>query len=301
MELQQLHHFVVTARLGSVGRAAEELNLTQSGLSRSIKSLEDFVGLPLFHRQSRGMALTPYGETLLRRATLIWHERDRAIAELRDLRLMRAGRVEIGLHSVFNYAFGNEVLSEFASRHPKVTLSVWSGADPEMTRRLTTGEVEFAFTLAPEASVESEVQFDALASLDCGVYCRPAHPLAKRHEVGFADLAAASWALCGGSGWLGDFEAFFAQGGEVMPERLMQTSSIALLVSAMLSRDLVTILPSFLVKADILADRLAPLPVPVAPAGVCAGLLQRADMVRTPSTDALSQIFRERAGQLSAG
>lgn len=300
MELQQLHHFIVTARLGSVGRAAEELNLTPSGLSRSIKSLEDSIGLPLFWREARGVRLTPYGESLLGRATLIWNEQSRALAELRDLKAMRAGRVEFGLHSVFNYAFGNEVISAFAQRHPLVNVSAWSGAGPEMARRLLAGEMEFAFTLQDDGWREPELAFENLATLECAVFVRPEHPLAGRDDLTFEDLVEAPWALCGATGWLRDFEAFFRIGRRDPPGRLMQTTSIALLVSAMLTRDLITILPSFLVRGDILKDRLVTLTAPEPPSSVTAGLLWRLDRVRTPPAETLSDVFRTRAGQLSA-
>jgi DNA-binding transcriptional LysR family regulator len=299
MELQQLHHLVVIARTGSVARAAEELNLTQSGLSRSIKTLEESVGLPLFNRQARGVTLTPYGRALVGRATLIWNERALAVAELRDMKAMRAGRVELGLHSVFNYAFGSDVLGAFATRHPLVNLSVWSGAGAELTRRLVAGELEFAFTLQDLGPTDPELAFEMLAELECAIFVRQDHPLAGRSGLGIEDLAEASWALCGVTGSQRTFEALFQAAGAHPPVRLMETTSIALLVSAMLTRDLVTILPSFLVRGDILKGRLVALDVRDKPPSVAAGLLSRHEIARTPATEALSQIFRTRAAQLS--
>jgi DNA-binding transcriptional LysR family regulator len=299
MELQQLHHFVVVARAGSVARAAEELNLTQSGLSRSIKTLEESVGLALFSRQARGVALTAHGRALLGRATLIWNEHARAVAELRDMRSMRAGRVELGLHSVFNYAFGSDVLGAFAARHPLVTLSVWSGAASELAQRLLAGELEFAFTVQDAGSNDLELAFERLAELECSVFVRRDHALAGRAGLAFGDLVDAPWALCGVTAGLPGFEALFQSSGQAIPARLMETTSIALLVSAMLTRDLITILPSFLVKGDILKDRLVALDLTEKPPSVAAGLLYRPDMARTPATEALSEIFRSRASRLA--
>src|SRR3546814_18511618 len=75
MEMQHLHHFIVTARLGSVGTAAAELNLSQPGVSRSIRTLEDLLGLPLFTREARGVTLTAFGQHLLPPATGLWNAR----------------------------------------------------------------------------------------------------------------------------------------------------------------------------------------------------------------------------------
>src|SRR3546814_442702 len=83
MEMQHLHHFIVTARLGSVGKAAAELNLSQSGVSRSIRTLEDLLGLPLFKREARGVTLTEFGQQLLPRAQGIWNARARTLNEMK--------------------------------------------------------------------------------------------------------------------------------------------------------------------------------------------------------------------------
>lgn len=61
--------FEVVARLGSINRAAEELNLTASAISHQIANLESFVGRKLFERTSRGLALTPVGEEYRRNLT----------------------------------------------------------------------------------------------------------------------------------------------------------------------------------------------------------------------------------------
>jgi len=300
MELQQLHHFIVVARTGSIARAAEELNVTQSGLSRSLKTLEDSIGLPLFDRQARGVSLTPYGRALVGRASLIWNEHTRAVAELRDMKAMRAGRVEVGLHSVFNYTFGNEVLGAFVARHPLVNLYVWSGSGAELAPRLLSGELEFAFTLRDLGPGDPDLDFEVLAELDCDLFVRREHSLAGRTGLSFGDLEDTPWALCGVTGGLRAFDASSQGNGRHAPARLMETTSIALLMSAMLTRDLVTVLPSFLVRRDILKDRLVALDVRDKPPAVAAGLLSRPNMARTPATQALSQLFRDRAGQLCA-
>ncbi|KLN59932.1 hypothetical protein WH96_14520 [Kiloniella spongiae] len=62
--LAELHAFDAASRLGSLTKAAEQLNITQPALSQKIKRLESFVGEPLFLRQNRGVKLTPTGKAL---------------------------------------------------------------------------------------------------------------------------------------------------------------------------------------------------------------------------------------------
>src|SRR5262245_32209578 len=86
MEITQLQHFVSVAKFGNFGRAATELHVTQSALSKSIKRLEAFLSATLFERTTRGVQLTVYGRGLLNYANVIINERNRAIAMMASIK-----------------------------------------------------------------------------------------------------------------------------------------------------------------------------------------------------------------------
>lgn len=81
MSLVQLESFVAVAEEGHVGRAAQRLHVSQPPLSRRIHALEAELGVDLFERTARGMALRPEGEALLPRAREILQRVD-AVREL---------------------------------------------------------------------------------------------------------------------------------------------------------------------------------------------------------------------------
>ncbi|MFC4527355.1 LysR family transcriptional regulator [Dyella halodurans] len=82
--LNALHAFEAAARLGSVSRAATELHVTHGAVSRHIRALEDEMGLSLFQRQGRGLALTPAGQRLRDTSTAAFAQLREACEELRQ-------------------------------------------------------------------------------------------------------------------------------------------------------------------------------------------------------------------------
>ena len=82
MSLTQLRYFVAVAEERNVGRAAIRLRVSQPPLSRQIKALEEELGVPLFERTARGVALLPSGARFLAGARRVLAEVERAKADV---------------------------------------------------------------------------------------------------------------------------------------------------------------------------------------------------------------------------
>ena len=79
LEPRQLRAFLAIVQTGSLGRAAQELHLTQPALSRVVKQMENQLRVQLFERRTTGMELTSFGKALLPYATHLTEEADLAI------------------------------------------------------------------------------------------------------------------------------------------------------------------------------------------------------------------------------
>lgn len=292
MELQQLQHFLAVARTGNIGRAADELHITHSGLSRSIKSLEDFLGLPLFKRLSRGVSITPFGEALLPRATHILNERQRAIHELEALRALRAGQVEVALHSVFDDGLAAEVIDGFASQFPEVEIDIWSGADPELSDKIMAGEFDFAFTLFSAMHDEQMLAYETLFELPVGVYAATEFP-EYAMPLDIDALRAAEWVLLGASAFRRTFDEYFRSIGKVPPRRVRQVSSMALFQSIMTTGARLTLLPHLVAQRN--PGLFKPIDTVMPKRTIDGGIVYRHDSFHSIPTRSLIHAFRQGA------
>ena len=89
MSFDQLRYFVTVAEVGTTRAAAQALHISQPPLSRHIRALEDELGVALFDRSARGMALRPEGEELLGHARAILAAVDRAAVATQAVRGIR--------------------------------------------------------------------------------------------------------------------------------------------------------------------------------------------------------------------
>lgn len=125
--LSGLRGFEAAARHLSFTLAAEELNLTQSSISRQIRTLEDQVGRPLFRRRTRALELTPAGEHFQRvvRATLA--DLDRAVGDIR--RGPGRSRVTISTFATFASLMLVPRLTHFSANHPEIDIQIDASDD----------------------------------------------------------------------------------------------------------------------------------------------------------------------------
>jgi DNA-binding transcriptional LysR family regulator len=277
-----------------VGRAAEELNLSQSGISRSIRTLENLLGLPLFKREAKGVVLTEFGQQLLPRAQGIWNARARTLNEMMAYKSLKSGHVEIGIHNVFAYALATETLGDFAAAYPSVDMTIVTRSDPELSRRLVKEELDFGFTLFVPGFRDPRLVYETLFVLPCGTYASPDHPLAAAQGVTIDQLAEHEWALAGSAALRSTFSSFFTNRGLLPPGRLVQASSIALLVDIVSRQNFLTVMPHAVAEAPLIAPRLVRVDAVETPASDPeGGLVYRPDIIRTPAVTMLMGMFRE--------
>ncbi|MCX8113860.1 MAG: LysR family transcriptional regulator [Burkholderiaceae bacterium] len=156
--LRQLRVFAAAAKSLSFGKAAEELHLTPPAVSMQIRELEAQVGLPLFDRTGRQVALTVTGEYLLvyvRKILATLKDAEDAIARFRGL---QGGRLVIGMVSTAKY-FLPRLLAQFREDHPEVEIRlVVSGNREQLVAAMQRNEVDLAVMGRPPREIATRAE-----------------------------------------------------------------------------------------------------------------------------------------------
>lgn len=153
MDWHQLHYFQTLARYNNFSKAAEELILSQSALSRSISRLEKEIGVPLFERKSRGAILNRYGMKFLVHVNRAMAEIDEAKQEINDLVNPFHGTILLGFIQTLGFSFVPDLISDFQREKPSITFQLMQDSTSKILTGLETGEIDIGFC-SPQEPVE---------------------------------------------------------------------------------------------------------------------------------------------------
>ncbi|WP_417251892.1 LysR family transcriptional regulator [Castellaniella sp.] len=187
-----IRYFLKIAELSSLSRAAEELGLSQSGLSRTLAALEGHLGKPLFLRTGRGVELTDVGHKLADSAAPAYAQIDEALAQLRDKEGLTQGDLGIAIIHTVSYYFASDLLSRFVSKHSQVNLNVMARSSPEVIDLVEKGKADIG--LVYDSAVASDILESSPLFMD--EMCLIARPDDLPHQEP-VDLAKSSLPLVG--------------------------------------------------------------------------------------------------------
>lgn len=151
---QLIRSFIKIAELKSLTSAAEVLDLSQSGLSKQLHQLEQYLGQSLFQRTGRGVALTPAGEKLYAVASSAFGALDYTLAQLRTAEGITEGALRIATVHTLNTYFMPDLFSAFLTQRPNINVSLLSRSSPEVVELVEAGKADIGFVY--DAAVTSD-------------------------------------------------------------------------------------------------------------------------------------------------
>jgi DNA-binding transcriptional LysR family regulator len=189
MELRQLEHFVSVAEEGSFTRAAKRMHIVQSGLSMSIRALEEELGTELFARSPRGVALTPAGEAMLPEARRAIAAVEAARAAVGATQGLLRGTLGVGVTQASpDGGRLARIFGQFHSDHPGVSIRVFQGAGNSLFDGLHEGRLDLVIAGRPITLPDSVTTIQLVRS-PYAFACSMVHPLAERSRIKLDELA----------------------------------------------------------------------------------------------------------------
>jgi len=300
MDLSQLKRFVTTVEGGSLGKAAELLNISQPGLSKSIHQLEADFGAKLLDRGPKGVTSTAFGEAVYLRAK-------RILAEWRHLENERValfnglvGHITIGVAR--GTGFLGRVIPAASARLTNsryaVHLTVVSGVAEELARALRLGDVDFAVAVLDTVSGTSDLVEEVLFYDRCGIFVDAKHPLARGAAVTIEELVNYCWLFSTDASSLRNALGNLAQSRGVEPRKtVIDSNSVVYLTSTLIGSEFIGLLSMDSVEDAVNAGHLVELTldatqrseVAVAAVERPIGFLRRADTTLSPVALALRE------------
>lgn len=193
MEISQVRYFLAVARQLNFTRAADECNVTQPALSRSVKLLEEEFGGELFHREGRYTHMTELGrmvETYLQGM----FENSQQAKQIADqyVRLKKTP-LKVGIMSTIAPDETIELISALRVRHPGVELHLCDADAPSLRRKLLAGDIEAAIYAIPSTTPDDEVHCLPLFREQMVMAIHPGHRLANQPFVRVSDMNCESY------------------------------------------------------------------------------------------------------------
>jgi DNA-binding transcriptional LysR family regulator len=262
LDPRQLRAFLTIVRCGSLGLAAEALHVTQPALSRTIRRLEDQLGVILFERRATGMELTPFGQALLPHATVLSEEAAVAIEQINSLRGLGHGTLRIGAVGSVAVMVLPAVLERMLAQWPKLHVQITEAVEDLLEVALAHNTIDVAISGAIPESEEIMQVAQAQFGDRYAVISAANHPLQKRKALTIGDVIDVPWVMPPMDAEpRRQFNALVGGLGVAPPRVVLETRSPSVIKAMVAQTSYLGWLPEPLFATEQQAGLIRPLPV----------------------------------------
>jgi DNA-binding transcriptional LysR family regulator len=186
LELRHLRYFVAVAEELHFSRAAQRLRIAQPPLSQQIRKLEEHIGCPLFRRNSRMVALTAAGETLLERSRYILRRLDEDVESVRRVGRGEIGTLTVGFIGSAMLTVLPTLIGSYRRRFAKVDLRLRELTTSSLVEAIRQGAVDLGFLR--DAGPAEDLILETVVAERFVVALSEKHRLVKRKKISLVDL-----------------------------------------------------------------------------------------------------------------
>ncbi|EIN4709885.1 pca operon transcription factor PcaQ [Salmonella enterica] len=293
IRLRHLHTFVAVAQQGTLGRAAETLNLSQPALSKTLNELEQLTGTRLFERGRLGAQLTVPGEQFLTHAVKVLDALNTAGQALNRKEDASADVVRVGALPTAALGILPAAIGRFHQQQKSTSLQVATMNNTMLLAGLKSGEIDLGIGRMSDPELMGGLNYELLFLESLKLVVRPGHPLLQETITLSRVMEWPVVVSPKGTVLRQNAEALLQSQGCKMPAGCIETLSASLSRQLTVDYDYVWFVPSGAVKEDLRQATLVSLPVPTQSAGEPIGILTRVDIPLSTGAQMLIAAIRK--------
>ena len=293
IRLRHLHTFVAVAQQGTLGRAAETLNLSQPALSKTLNELEQLTGTRLFERGRLGAQLTLVGEQFLTHAVKVLDALNTAGQALNRKEGLNNDVVRIGALPTAALGILPTVIGQFHKQQKDITLQVATMNNTMLLAGLKSGEIDIGIGRMSDPELMSGLNYELLFLESLKLVVRPGHPLLQETVTLSRVMEWPVVVSPKGTIPRQNAETLLQSQGCKIPAGCIETLSASLSRQLTVDYDYIWFVPSGAVKDDLRRGLLTALPVPTQRAGEPIGILTRVDATFSSGAQTLLSAIRK--------
>ncbi|MEC3605811.1 LysR family transcriptional regulator [Bacillus glycinifermentans] len=187
MELHQIDNFIAVSKHRHFTKAAMEQCISQPALSRSVKKLEEELGVPLFIRGSKSVRLTKYGKQFLVNAKKARHALDEGVRQVIKSADPDYGEISVSFLHTLGSRLMPQLIAGFKKRHPHVEFRLYQGANEVLQHMVETGEADICLSSPPLPN--DLLEWTILDKEPLYLVLPADHPLAGQNEIEMKAIA----------------------------------------------------------------------------------------------------------------
>lgn len=188
MKLSQLKYFQVVCKHNNLTRAAEELHISQPGLTHLIQEMEQEFGLTLFLRRNKGLVLTEEGRKFLEEANLLLQQSDYFVSRMKFLGQSNQ-IIRVGLPPASATLFFPSIMHMLHRQSPQIKIDVVEIGSLTNQQKILDGELDAAL-ISTNAPVSAAFGGYLLARSRICLYVAADHPFAGREEISLREVCS---------------------------------------------------------------------------------------------------------------
>ncbi|MEI3611560.1 LysR family transcriptional regulator [Pseudogracilibacillus sp. SO30301A] len=194
MDIRHLEYFIEVAKHLNFTKAATALHVSQPSLSKTIKGIEEELGVPLFYRSFRQLEMTDAGNALLQNAKHVLHAYENLTSELNDVMELKKGEIKIGIPPIIGAAFCAKIISRYIDLFPMIDVSLSEVGSKKIKSGVCDGTLDIGFVCNKPLN-KKEVDIMQIVKDPLMLVVHKQHALIEKSEISVKNIEDESFIM----------------------------------------------------------------------------------------------------------